>query len=113
MRYMRRLGSGRAVSVFVSDKPLDLNNLVLKFERKIEAGDVENGRLLPVSTTEVKRRGAKRVTSIALSYETAEALHKVLGTALRDARKRQIHHQFSNQIMSMLFESERYLEKTG
>jgi len=110
MLYRRRLGSGRAVSVIISDKGLELDNLVLRFERKIEHGDVVNGKLTKISLEKVKKRGAKRSTTIALSYESAEALHSTLGSALKDARRRRIWHNFSNRIMSAIFESTRHLE---
>ena len=110
MLYLKRLGSGRVVSVIVSDKGLELDNLVLRFERKIERTDVVNGKLTQISLEEVKRRGAKRSTTIALSYESAEALHSTLGRALKDARRRRNWHNFSNRMMPVLFESSRYLE---
>ncbi len=104
MVYRKRLGSGRAVSVIVSDSCLELNNLVVRFERKIESSDVVNGKLIQISHEEIKRRGAKRSTTIALSYESAEALQVALKSALRDVRKRHFWHTFSNRIMFSLFE---------
>jgi hypothetical protein len=103
MLYRRRLGSGRTVSIVVSDRSLELNNLVLRFERKIESSNVVDGKLARISFEEVKKRGGKRSTTLALSYESAEALYVTLGGALKDARKRHIWHQFSNWMMSVVF----------
>lgn len=105
MQYRKRLGSGRVVSVVVSDNGFELNSLEVKFERKIEHSDVVGGKLISTSHEEVKRRGAKRHTTIALSYQSAEALHAVLGGALRDARKRHFWLDLSTRVISGLFES--------
>ena len=98
MLYRQRLGNGRTVSVVVSDSVFELDNLVVVFERKIESGDVEEGRLRPIAIHEVKKRGGKRSTTMALTYETAEALHQTLGTALRDARCRHSWHSILRTI---------------
>ncbi len=103
MVYRKRLGSGRTVSVFVSDECLELNKLVIRFERKIEASDVVAGKLVPVTLERVKRRGGKRRTSLALSYESAEALQLALKGALKDARKRRFWHNLSNRLMFSSF----------
>lgn len=105
MMYQKRLGSGRRVLVVVSDEGLELDNLIVRFERKIERSDVVDGKLVRISHEEVKHRGAKRSTTITLSIETAEALHLTLGRALRDARKRHLWHELSNRMMSNFFET--------
>lgn len=89
MKYMSR-ASGRTVSVTVLDDPLGLKNLCIKFERKIESGDVVDGKLISLVREKVKRRGGKRSVTIALSYESAKALRSTLDSALKDARKRRM-----------------------
>ena len=101
MLYRRRLGSGRTVSVVVADNGFELKDLMVRFERKIEQEDVANGQLKPVSLEEVKKRGGKRSTTISLSYESAEALNSVLKTALKDARRRRIWHDFSTRVIQL------------
>ena len=105
--YRKRLGSGRAVSVIVSDNCLESDSLVVKFERKIKPSDVVDGKLVQISHEEVKRRGGKRSMTFALSYESAEALQIALKGALRDARQRRFWHTTSNKIMFSIFEFSR------
>ena len=94
---------GKAVSVCVSDNGMHLNNLLVHFERKIGAEDVANGVLIPVTRETIKRPGTKRVTSIALSYETAEDLHKTLGRALKDARLRHFRYKILKRIEDFIY----------
>lgn len=96
---MRRRG-GRVVGVGVSDDGFALNNLLLRFERKIEKGDLENGKLVPITQEKVKRRGGKRSVSLHISYEAAEDLHKALTSALKDARKRRFWHEMQTIVFS-------------
>src|SRR3989344_3882710 len=109
MIYRKRLGGGRAVSIIVADNGLELGNLVMRFERKIEPSDIlhgkdakRSGRLRPTAIHKIKRRGGKRLTTILLTYETAEALQKTLDIALKDARKRHARHSFVSRDMSVL-----------
>ena len=60
----------------------------LVFQKNIEKGDVCEGKLISSVLEEVKHRGGKRTTSLDLTYESAEALHRVLKLALKDMRKR-------------------------
>lgn len=80
--------AGRAVSVYVSGELAEGDKLVIKLQRKLHPGDVEDGKLASVVREEVVRRGGKRVTTLALQYESAEMLHAVLSAALKDARRR-------------------------
>ena len=100
MRYWTLQGEGKTVSVYVWKDDLDL--LTLQFERKIEPKDVENGKLKSVVLQETKRRGGKRLTTIALSFESAEALHNTLGRALKDARRRRFGQGLINNIFAFL-----------
>ncbi len=105
MRYFKPLGSGRLVSVQVSDK--DLEKISLNFQRKIEPADVCDGKLVSLVTEEVKHRGGKRVTSLELTYDSAEALHKVLGLALKDMRRRRSRRIIENFLLFTVFETMR------
>ena len=88
IRCLQRLGNGRAVSVFVPAG--DPEALVLLFERKIDSEDVRNGKLLPLTVQTTKRRGGKRAVTLVVSYESAEALHKMLGIGLKRLRRRRL-----------------------
>lgn len=104
LRYFRHWGSGKSVSVCVSEKGAE--QLVLRFERKIEDDDVIGGKLVPIALEEVVRRGGKRSTTIAISHESAEALQVMLKPALKSMRKniraRRIRHRFMNLILSYI-----------
>ena len=103
MVYRLHRGSGRSISVVVRDDGLDVGSLILEFQRKIEPGDVKDGKLQPVTLEGVERRGGKRITSLALSLQSAEDLHLALGVALKDARKRAAWHEMSQKIMGFVF----------
>ena len=85
MRYLSKLGEGKAVSVCTDDKAKCLE---VRFERKILSGDISKGKLVPTSFEGIKRRGGKRRLAVGISYESAEALHLVLGRALKDMRNK-------------------------
>jgi len=87
LKHFLQFGSGRCVSVFVND--IDLDNVVLQFERHLGSSDIADGKLIPLTLEKVKKRGGKRLTRIRISYETAEALYAILKPALKDARQRQ------------------------
>lgn len=91
---------GRAVSVCISSK--DLDSLMLIFERRIEQSDVVNGKLVPVSSERVKRRGGKRKLVFKLSYEGAEDLHRLLGQALKDTRHRRRARDFFERMFTVV-----------
>jgi hypothetical protein len=71
----------------------------LVFTKRIERSDVVKGRLLPTSREMVKRRGGKRLTTITLSYESAEALYQALKPALKDARRRRRAWAFMYRVI--------------
>ena len=104
LRYFRHWGTGRSVSVCISEK--DTQQLVLRFERKIEGDDVLDGKLVHVAVEEVTRRGGKRSTTIAISHESAEALHSILKPALKSMRKsmrrRRLRNWFMNSVLSFI-----------
>ena len=83
---LRTLGNGRAIKTYLSDKHLD--TLHISLERKIVKSDVLNGQLIPTTREGVKRRGGKRYTEFPIKLDTAEQLHKQLGEAIREAKKR-------------------------
>ncbi len=82
-----RPGGGR--SVLVSMPPNASSGYEIKLVRKIGRGDVKAGKLLPSCLQKVKRRGGKRVLTMRVSEENAEALHTALGIALKANRKKQ------------------------
>lgn len=101
IRYFRSLGSsGRAVSVFV-DQGRD--DMIIKFERKIEHSDVVGGALLPIAMHTTKQRGGKRSVSLAVTYESAEALHAALGCALRETRRRRTFANIVHRTWEMMY----------
>jgi len=101
IRYFRSLGfSGRAVSVFVDQEHDDM---IIKFERKIERSDVVEGALLPIAMHTTKQRGGKRSVSLAISYESAEALHAALGRALRETRGRRTFADIMRRTWEMMY----------
>ncbi len=86
VRFMTRLGAGRAVSIYV---PRGAPNVLgLKLEHKITPADVSGGRLLPLAIEITKRRGGKRSIITEIDYDTAVALHQSLGKGLRVIRRR-------------------------
>jgi hypothetical protein len=78
---------GATVTVSVPDS--DGARILLQCQRPIEASDVKDGVLLPTTWSGIKRRGAKRQSGMCLSLEGAEALHTLLGEAIKDAKKKQ------------------------
>lgn len=102
--YRKRLGQGRAVTVILQDDAFDLKGLFLDFERKIEREDVVDGKLIPLSHEEVKRRGGKRSLTVAISYEAAEALEIALNAALWELRIRRFRQNFVASMMAVWFE---------
>ena len=86
IQYFKTLGGGASVSTGVSSEHIGL--IELKFERKIKASDVSQGKLVPIVLEEAKRRGGKRLTTLCITHESAEALAVVLKKALKDSRKR-------------------------
>ena len=109
VRYLNRAGNGRAVSVYVPR--FFSNELLLQFSRKIEGGDTESGKLVPIALEEIKRRGGKRELTFRISEESAKALYEALGRALKDVKKRRIvdrildtvHQYIDMQIFRTIF----------
>lgn len=104
MTYNLRSGSGKSISATVSDSGFELNNLLVHFERKIGPGDLKDGKLLPMSKEEVKRRGGKRSLTLSVSYDAAENLYKVLEAALKDARRRKRRHGMQSLLFSYVID---------
>lgn len=100
-RFWHSNKKGSTVSVSVPD--FDGEKLVLLFQRPIEVSDVKEGKLVPLAWSEVKRRGGKCKTGLALSLESAESLHAVLGEALKDAKAKQRRKVFSEQVLNFFF----------
>jgi hypothetical protein len=72
--------------------------------------DIKDGKLAPVAVTRIKRRGGKVQTCVNLSLEGAEALHKVLGDALKDARAKQRKKHisaFAANLMLLVLQTKR------
>lgn len=89
---------GRAIVVIVSGD--GTTPLELVFTKRIEAGDVVDGKLVPSSRNLVKRRGGKRVTTLVLSYEGAEDLCRALKPALKDMRRRRRTRAFVYHLVA-------------
>jgi len=100
MRYCRH-GNGHAVSVITQVGKGDGVRLV--FEKKIERGDVVEGNLVQHAREVTKRRGGKRSTSLAISYEDSEALYAMLGRALRDERRRRYGRAFMMRMVMLIY----------
>lgn len=93
-------GSGRAVSVSVSG---DSEEFVLEFKRRIKPSDVSEGKLVPVVLEEATRRGGKRLTTISISRESAEALCVVLRKALKDSHDRHFLQDYRGRMFVAIF----------
>ena len=100
-RFWHSNKKGATVSVSVPD--YDGGKLILLFQRPIEVSDVKDGKLVPSAWTKVRRRGGKRQTGLTLSLESAEALHVVLGAALKDAKAKQYRKTFGERVLNFLF----------
>jgi hypothetical protein len=75
------------------------DKLVIIMKRRVVREDFVKGKLVPVTRERFKRRGAKRETVLCVSFESAETLHKLLGQALRNARKHRRGLGFINRIL--------------
>lgn len=76
-------------TVFVETSP-DGDVIGIMLQRPLELPDRnKDGKLIPVVKTEIKRRGSKRKTFFLLQFETAKALHDVLGKVIENAEAKQ------------------------
>ncbi len=103
--YFEKPAPRKMMGVEVVDDGFQRVVLALTFQRPVEKTDFKNGAFIPPVTCKFKRRGGKVSTTVCLTYESAEALHKSLGRALKDARHRRFWHRLNSQIFSYALES--------
>lgn len=93
-------GGGKATTIRVHEAG---DKLDLLLQHKLRPTDVQNGRLLPSASWGVRRRGGKLITHLGLTHGTAEELHKVLGEALKDARRKRRKALFQERVTRVVF----------
>jgi hypothetical protein len=99
MRFWMSPRQGSTVSVAVRDP--NGEKLELLLQRKLTPSDLKDGKLLPVAWSTIKHRGGKRLSGMTLSLESAEALHAVLGRALKDARQKHRRRVVSDRLLNL------------
>ena len=99
-------------TVFVETSP-DGDVIGIMLQRPLELTDRnKDGKLIPVVKSEIKRRGSKRKTFFLLPFETAKALHDVLGKVIEDARAKQEQVEWDRALFHMVMTmTETALEK--
>lgn len=80
------------------------------FQRKIESGDVKDGRLISVVKQGVIQSGGKRVTGLNISVQTAEDLALLLREVSRIARRKQRAKRLFSYIEALTLMSDQPLK---
>lgn len=72
-------------------------------QRPLGLGDCDkDGKFIPVVKTEIKRRGSKRKTFFLLQFETAKALHDVLGKVIENAEAKQEQMEWDRTLFHVV-----------
>lgn len=101
-RFYVRTPYGETVSAYVTSgfHP----DIRVRIEQKITNACVKNGKLIPLTSETIKRRGGKRHLDSGYTLESARALHASLGKALEEADRRIAYARRLEQIMGALYE---------
>ena len=76
--------------------------VLIRLQRKLTSGDPRDGRLNPIVSDKIVRRGGKRKTEVALSLEAAESLYVVLGKAISNAQTIKRQEVVSREMMAIM-----------